>query len=71
MIREAADVSKTSVTEFVLNPAVERAQELLVADPRRSFVLDDAQWQAFKAALDAPPEPVPALVSLFSDPDLG
>ena len=70
LIREAADVTHTSVTDFLLVPAITRAREVLAADPRRVFELDDEQLARWNAALDAPPEPVPALVALFSDPDL-
>lgn len=70
LIREAAEATHTTVTEFVLGSSVPRAEEVLAADPRRHFVLDAEQWEAFTAVLDAPPKPMPALVKLFSDPDL-
>ncbi|MHB8509462.1 MAG: type II toxin-antitoxin system TacA family antitoxin [Candidatus Dormibacteria bacterium] len=70
LIREAAEATNKTVTEFVLGSSVDRAEEVLAADPRRHFTLSGVQWEAFTAALDAPPKPVPALVRLFSDPDL-
>jgi uncharacterized protein (DUF1778 family) len=36
----------------------------------RVIKLDDEQWERFVAALEAPAEPVPALVRLLADKDL-
>jgi len=35
---------------------------------RRRFVLDEAQWQAFEQALDAPVQTKPRLKQLLSEP---
>ena len=51
-LQAAAAVSRRSVSEFVLESALSRADETL-AD-RRTFSLSAAQWKAFMAALDAP-----------------
>jgi uncharacterized protein (DUF1778 family) len=59
----AAEVSQRSVSEFVLQSALERADETL-AD-RRVFLLDAEQWSAFQAALDAPPKVIPELKRLL------
>ena len=59
----AAEVSQRSVSEFVLQSALERADETL-AD-RRVFLLDAKQWSAFQAALDAPPKIIPELKRLL------
>jgi uncharacterized protein (DUF1778 family) len=59
----AAEVSQRSVSEFVLQSALERAEETL-AD-RRVFLLDAEQWSAFQAALDAPPKVIPELKRLL------
>ena len=59
----AAEVSQRSVSEFVLQSALERAEETL-AD-RRVFWLDAEQWPAFQAALDAPPKVIPELKRLL------
>jgi len=59
----AAEVSQRSVSEFVLQSALERADETL-AD-RRVFLLDAKQWAAFQAALDAPPKIIPELKRLL------
>ena len=64
ILQRAAAVSKKSLTEFLLDSSLHAAQDTL-AD-RRLFLLDDAQWDAFEAALDAPPEDNPALRALLA-----
>ncbi len=65
-LRAAAAASNRSVSEFVLESALARADEAL-AD-RRTFGLNVAQWKAFLAALDAPPRPLPRLERLLKEP---
>ena len=65
-LQAAAAVSRRSVSEFVLESALARADEAL-AD-RRVFRLNGAQWKAFLAALDAPPRPLPRLERLLKEP---
>ncbi|MGB7731058.1 MAG: DUF1778 domain-containing protein, partial [Candidatus Acidiferrum sp.] len=65
-LRAAAAVSHRSVSEFVLESALARADEAL-AD-RRTFGLNAAQWKAFLAALDAPPRALPRLKRLLKEP---
>jgi uncharacterized protein (DUF1778 family) len=65
-LQAAAAASNRSVSEFVLESALARADEAL-AD-RRSFGLNPAQWKAFLAALDAPPRPLARLERLLSEP---
>jgi uncharacterized protein (DUF1778 family) len=65
-LQAAAAASHRSVSEFVLESALARADETL-AD-RRSFGLNAAQWKAFQAALDAPPHPLPRLERLLKEP---
>jgi uncharacterized protein (DUF1778 family) len=65
VLRIAALAARRSVSEFVLESALARAEETL-AD-RRSFTLDDEQWRAFVAALDAPPRELPRLKKLFQE----
>jgi uncharacterized protein (DUF1778 family) len=48
--------------------APEEAEE--TASVTRKLVVDDAGWEKLNAALEAPSEPIPALVALFADPDL-
>jgi uncharacterized protein (DUF1778 family) len=65
-LQAAAAVAHRSVSEFVLESALARADEAL-AD-RRTFRLDRVQWKAFLAALDAPPRPLPRLKRLLKEP---
>lgn len=62
-ISAAAAVSESSVSEFVLKSALDRADETL-AD-QRLFVLGPEEWAAFNAALDAPPRVLPELKRLL------
>jgi uncharacterized protein (DUF1778 family) len=65
-LRNAAAASNRSVSEFVLESALARADEAL-AD-RHTFGLNAAQWKTFLAALDAPPRPLPRLKRLLKEP---
>jgi uncharacterized protein (DUF1778 family) len=65
-LQAAAATSHRSVSEFVLESALARADETL-AD-RRTFTLNDKQWKAFLAALDAPARPLPRLERLLKEP---
>lgn len=65
-LQAAAAASRRSVSEFVLESALVRADEAL-AD-RRTFGLESKQWKTFLAALDAPPRPLPQLARLFKEP---
>jgi uncharacterized protein (DUF1778 family) len=66
MLRAAAATAHRSVSEFVLESALARADETLT--DRRTFALSDNQWKAFLAALDAPPRPLPRLERLLKEP---
>jgi uncharacterized protein (DUF1778 family) len=65
-LQAAAAVAHRSVSEFVLESALSRADETL-AD-RRAFSLNATQWKAFLAALDTPPRPLPRLERLLQEP---
>lgn len=65
-LQAAAAASHRSVSEFVLESALTRADEAL-AD-RKTFTLNDKQWKAFLAALDAPPRLLPHLERLLKEP---
>ncbi|MBM4200321.1 MAG: DUF1778 domain-containing protein [Gammaproteobacteria bacterium] len=67
-LQEAAAASHKTVSEFLLDSALTQAAEVL-AD-RRLFLLDDTQWEAFLAALDAPAEPMPRLERLLREPSV-
>ena len=64
MLQEAASASSRSVSEFVLESALARAEEAL--PDRRRFGLDAERWSAFQAALDAPSRPLPRLGRLLA-----
>jgi uncharacterized protein (DUF1778 family) len=60
---QAASAANKTLTEFLLDSGMSAAFRTL-AD-RRSFVLDDAAWQAFMAELDRPPSENPGLRALL------
>ena len=68
MLQTAAAASGRSLSEFVLESALARAEETL--PDRRRFELNTEDWMAFQAALDAPPRPVPRLVQLLREPSV-
>ena len=68
LIRRAAEQTGMSYTDFILESATERAAEVL--SDQRLFVLSEDRWVRFVAALEAPAEPVSALVELFRNQDL-
>jgi uncharacterized protein (DUF1778 family) len=65
-LQAAARATRRSMSEFVLESALAKADEAL-AD-RRSFPLAADAWSAFVAALDAPPRPLPRLRRLLREP---
>ena len=67
-LQRAAAAAQRSVTDFVLDSALASAAETL-AD-RQTFQLDPEQWQAFVAALDAPPQTNSRLARLMQEPSL-
>jgi len=64
-LQVAAAAAHRSVSEFVLESALARAEETL--PDRRQFGLDAQQWTAFQAALDAPPRSMPRLEKLLRE----
>ena len=67
-LQAAAAAERKSVSEFVLDTALSQAEERL-AD-RRAFTLDGKNWDAFVAALDAPPRRHGRLERLFREPSM-
>lgn len=67
-LNAAASAAKKSLSEFVLESALAHAQEIL--PDRTQFFLDAKQWEAFLAALDAPPRPRPRLARLLNEPSV-
>jgi len=66
LLQQAAAAAHKNVSEFLLDAGLSAAAETL-AD-RRAFVLDDAKWRAFQAALDRPARKKPRLAKLLSEP---
>ena len=64
-LNAAARMTHRSVSQFVLESALARADETLVE--RQRFELDAARWADFMAALDAPPRALPRLRRLFDE----
>lgn len=67
-LQAAAALRHKSVSEFILDSALGIADEVL-AD-RRHFGLNADQWEAFQAALDAPPKTLPRIKKLMQEPGL-
>jgi uncharacterized protein (DUF1778 family) len=67
-LKSAAAAANRSVSEFVLESALARADETL-AD-RQRFGLDGEQWTAFMAALDAPPRHHVRMERLLTEPSI-
>lgn len=64
----AAVAAHRSVSEFVLESALARAEETL--PDRQRFGLTAEQWEAFQTALAAPPRPAPRLARLLTEPSV-
>lgn len=65
LIRRAAEVQGTDLTNFTVTATLAHARAVL-AD-RRLFVLEDSDWREFLAVLDRPVAPKPRLERLFSE----
>ena len=68
ILHSAARAERRSVSDFVLESALARAAETL--PDRQRFGLNAKQWEAFQAALDAPPRPAPRLARLLNQPSV-
>lgn len=68
LVRQAAETTDRTLTQFVVDAAVVEAEQLL-AD-RRSFVLEAPEWTRFVEMLDRPPRELPGLEKLFADPSV-
>jgi uncharacterized protein (DUF1778 family) len=67
-LQAAALVAHRSLSEFVLESALARAEETL--PDRQRFPLSAKQWKAFQAALSAPPRPSRRLAKLLKEPSV-
>lgn len=67
-LRSAAAAQGRTVSDFVLDSALQRAAETL---PNRThFDLGAKQWAEFQALLDAPPRGLPRLAKLLKKPSV-
>jgi len=67
-LQMAAKLAHRSVGEFVLESALQRAEETL--PDRQHFGLGAEQWSAFQKALDAPTPETPRLKKLLKEPSV-
>ena len=67
-LQSAALAARRSVSEFVLESALARAEETL--PDRQRFGLTAHRWEAFHAALTAPTLPAPRLAKLLKQPSV-
>lgn len=67
-LRAAAAAAQRSLSDFVLESALARADETLAE--RQHFGLDVAQWKKFQEALDAPVRDLPRVRRLLSEPSV-
>ena len=65
-LEAAASVSRRSLSDFVRESALSRADEVLTDS--RTFVLSKAKWSEFQAALDAPTRSLPRMQPLLTEP---
>jgi uncharacterized protein (DUF1778 family) len=64
-IARAAELRRTSLSQFMLDHAYEAAQQVLAE--QTDIVMPPAEWRAFREALDAPPRSIPALKKLLTE----
>ncbi len=64
VIARAAELRRTTLSQFMLEHAYQAAQQVLADQVQ--FVLPAARWKAFCQALDAPPREIPALKRLLT-----
>lgn len=67
-LQSAAEASHKTLSEFMLESALERADSVL-AD-RQVFRLDADRWKRFLAALDTKPRSRPRLKRLLAEPSV-
>ena len=68
ILQQAAKERHTSISQFVLESALRSASAVLAE--RSRFGLNAEQWEAFMAALEAPPRRHPRLERLLNEPSL-
>jgi uncharacterized protein (DUF1778 family) len=68
VIAQAAQLKQTTLTSFMVEHAYSAAQEVLADQVH--FTLSPERWEAFCAALDAPPKEIPALRRLLTEKNI-
>ncbi|CAN5688353.1 DUF1778 domain-containing protein [soil metagenome] len=66
VIAQAAQLKQTTVSNFVLEQALEAALDIVVE--QRNFILSTDQWKVFCDALEAAPREYPRLRKLLTEP---
>ncbi len=64
----AAELRQTSLSNFMLEHAIDAAEQVLAE--QTEIVISPAEWRAFCKALDAPPQSIPALKKLLTQPSV-
>ena len=67
-IAKAARLRDTTLSKFMLENAVQAAQQVLADQVH--FSLSAKDWEAFCRKLDEPPRVIPALKNLLSEPSV-
>jgi uncharacterized protein (DUF1778 family) len=68
ILQRAAEATNRTLSQFVLDNALARADEVLAE--RRRFVLSAEKWDKFQAALDAPARSHPRMKRLLNEPSI-
>jgi uncharacterized protein (DUF1778 family) len=68
LLETAASRQDVTVSEFVLESACTRAEDILTEE--RHFALSPDRWKAFVTALDRPVQPKPRLRKLLTEPSV-
>jgi len=66
LIQRAAEVSRRSITEFVLSSVCEKAEQTLL--DQRLFMADENTWLSFQGALERPAQVKTGLQALIAEP---
>ena len=66
LIQRAAEVSRRSITEFVLSSVCEKAEQTLL--DQRLFMVDENTWIEFQDVLERPAQVKTGLQALVAEP---
>jgi len=66
LIQCAAEVSRRSITEFILSSACEKAEQTLL--DQRLFMVDENTWSEFQDVLERPAQMKTGLQELVAEP---